>query len=149
MATYTDMISSPRTPEEVFDYMALFSNVAEWDPTAAEASQTAGKGPGEGARFHVLVRWLGREIPLEYETVVYERPHHLVLRAENATTVSEDTMTVRPAGSGSEMTYEARLILKGAMRFVDPLFGLAFRRLGDNAAAGLRRVLGETGPSGA
>ena len=49
---------------------------------------------------------------------------------------------MRPAGSGSEMTYEARLTLKGVMRLVDPLFGLAFKRLGDNAAAGLRRELG-------
>jgi hypothetical protein len=95
------------------------------------------------------VRWLGREIPLEYETVAYERPRQVVLRAENATTVSEDRITVLPAGSGSEMTYEARLILKGALRLLDPLFGLAFKRLGDNAAAGLRPVLGETGPSGA
>ena len=53
MATYTDMISSPRPPEEVFDYMATFSNVAEWDPTAAEASQTASaaaRGSAHGSR---------------------------------------------------------------------------------------------------
>ncbi len=149
MATYRATIRSPRSAEEVFDYMATFSNVTEWDPTAAEASQTAGEGPGEGARFHVLVRWLGREIPLEYETVVCERPRRVVLRAENASTVSEDTITVAPADSGSEMTYEARLTLKGPMRVVDPLFGLAFKRLGDNAAAGLRRVLDEPGPGGA
>jgi hypothetical protein len=49
MATYRETISSPRTPEEVFDYMANFCNVAEWDPTAAEANQTAGEAPGEGA----------------------------------------------------------------------------------------------------
>lgn len=145
MALYRGTIASPRSPEQVFDYMAEFANVAEWDPTAAEA-QRIGAGEGEGARFHVLVRWLGREIPLEYETTAYERPHRLVLRAENANTISEDTVTVRANGAGSEMTYEARLTLKGAMRFADPLFGLAFRRLGNNAAAGLRRVLGEAEP---
>jgi hypothetical protein len=142
MATYSATIASPKRAEEVFDYMAKFSNVTEWDPTAAEATQTVGESPGPGAAFHVLVRWMGREIPLDYETVAYERPRRVVLRAENSTTVSEDTITVEPKGSGCEMTYEAELALKGPMRLIGPLFGLAFRRLGDNAAAGLRRELG-------
>jgi hypothetical protein len=41
------------------------------------------------------------------------------------------------------MTYDAELTLKGAIKLIDPLFGLAFKRLGDNAAAGLRRELGK------
>ena len=142
MARYKDTIDSPSSAEEVFDYMALFSNVTAWDPTAAEAHPIDGAEPGLGARFHVLVKWMGREIPLDYETTAYERPRRLVLRAENATTISEDTVTVEPAGSGCRMTYDARLQLKGAARFFDPLFGLLFKRLGDNAAAGLRRELG-------
>jgi hypothetical protein len=142
MATYRTTIDSPRGAEEVFDYMADFSNVTEWDETAAEARQTAGSGPGTDARFHVLVRWLGREIPLEYSTTDYARPRRVVLRAENSTTVSEDTITVEPAGTGSRMTYDARLTLKGPLRIVDPVFGLLFKRLGDRAAAGLRRTLG-------
>ena len=65
-----------------------------------------------------------------------------MLRAENATSVSEDTVEVEPRGEGSRLTYDARVELKGAARLLDPLLGLAFRRLGDNAAAGLRRELG-------
>ena len=141
MARYRDTIASPRSAEDVFDYMAMFSNVSQWDPTAAEAHPIDGNAPGQGARFHVLVHWLGRDIPLEYTTTVYERPKRLVLRAENATTISEDTITVEPTGAGCEMTYEARLTIKGAIRIIDPLFGLLFKRLGDNAASGLRREL--------
>ena len=142
MARYKDTIVSPWSAEQVFDYMAMFSNVSEWDPTAAEAHPVDGDQPGEGARFHVLVKWMGRELPLEYTTTAYERPRRLVLRAENATTISEDTVTVRPTESGCEMVYDARLTLKGLARVIDPLFGLAFKRLGDNAADGLRRELG-------
>jgi hypothetical protein len=141
MARYRDTITSPRSAEEVFDYMAMFSNVSAWDPTAAEAHPIDGNAAGIGARFHVLVRWLGREIPLEYTTTVYERPKRVVLRAENSSTISEDTITVEPTASGCEMTYEATLKLKGALGVIDPIFGLAFKRLGDNAAAGLRREL--------
>ena len=147
MAHYRGTIPSPRSAEEVFDYMARFSNVSKWDPTAAEAHPIDNNKPGQGARFHVLVRWLGREIPLEYSTTAYERPRRVVLRAENATTISEDTVTVEPKGTGSEMTYDAQLTLKGAMRLFDPIFGLLFKRLGDNAAAGLRRELAVHAPN--
>ncbi len=148
MARYRDTIASTRSAEEVFDYMAMFSNVSEWDPTAAEAQPIDGNPPGVGARFHVLVRWLGREIPLEYTTTLYERPKRVILRAENSSTISEDTITVEPTKTGCEMTYDASLTLKGAMRVIDPLFGLAFKRLGNNAAAGLRRELARGGPTG-
>lgn len=142
MAHYRGTIVSPKSAEEVFDYMAMFSNVSKWDPTAAEAHPIDDNPPGEGARFHVLVRWLGREIPLEYTTAAYERPRRVVLRAENASTISEDTVTVEPRGTGCEMTYDAQLTLKGAMRLIDPLFGFLFKGLGNNAAAGLRQELG-------
>jgi len=142
VARYRVTIASPKSAEEVFEYMAMFSNVTEWDPTAAEAHPIDGNQPEQGARFHVLVRWLGREIPLDYTTTAYERPKRIVFRAENSTTISEDTINVKSTGAGCEMTYEAHLTLKGAMKFVDPLFGLALKRLGDNAATGLRRELG-------
>jgi hypothetical protein len=127
----------------VFDYMATFSNVVEWDPTVVEARPIDAGEQGEGARFHVVVKWLGREISLDYATAEFERPHRVVLRAENSSTISLDTITVEPTDSGSEMTYQAELTLKGALRLLEPIFGLALKRLGDNAAAGLRRELGD------
>lgn len=141
MAHYRGTIVSTRSAEDVFAYMAKFSNVSEWDPTVAEAHPVGGLESGERARFHVTVSWLGREIPLEYTTTAYERPSRLVLRAENESAVSEDTITIEPRGSGCSLTYDARLSLKGALRVLDPLLSLAFKRLGGNAAAGLRREL--------
>ncbi len=141
MARYRDTIASSRSAEDVFDYMATFSNVSEWDPTVKEAYPVDGNFAGPGSRFHVLVRLLGREIALEYTTTFYERPKRVVLRAENSSTISEDTITVEATPNGCEMTYDAQLTLKGALRIIDPVFGLTFKRLGDNAAAGLRREL--------
>jgi len=83
LARFRDTITSPMSAEDAFDYMAEFSNVSAWDPTAAEAHPIGGNEAGGGARFHVLVRWLGREIPLEYTTTDYERPRRVVLHAEN------------------------------------------------------------------
>jgi carbon monoxide dehydrogenase subunit G len=142
MAHYRGIVESARSQEETFAYMAEFANVRSWDPTVAEARPLQEGEPGRGARFFVRVHWLGRDLPLTYEIADFEPPRRLVLRAENATTVSEDTVEVEPHGEGSRLTYDARVTLKGVARLFDPLLSLAFNRLGENAAAGLRRELG-------
>ena len=143
MASYRGTIPSVRTAEAAFDYMADFANAAEWDPTVVRTERRAPAGPD--GEFLIVVRFAGRENEFVYHTVRYERPELVVLRAENSSVISEDTITVRPTASGSELTYAADLRPKGAMRLADPILALLFRRLGDNAAAGLRRELGTAG----
>jgi Polyketide cyclase / dehydrase and lipid transport len=142
VAHYVDTIASPKPGGQVFDYLADFSSVTEWDPTAVRA-RMLGDAPGPGTEFEVIVRFAGRELPFVYKTTAFERPRRLVLRAESSTVVSEDTITVRElAGGGSAVTYDADLRPKGLMKLADPLLGVLFERLGDDAAAGLRRELG-------
>jgi hypothetical protein len=145
MARYVGTIESPKPALEAFDYLADFSSVAEWDPTAVRA-RMLGEQPGLGTEFEVVLRFAARELPVRYRTTEFERPERLVLRAESSTVVSEDTITVRPLpGGGSEVTYDADLRAKGLMRFADPVLGVLFKRLGDNAAAGLREKLAVRG----
>jgi hypothetical protein len=147
---YVGSIESPLSPEQAFDYLADFSAVAEWDPSAVRARMLA-DAPGPGTEFEVVVRFAGRELPLRYRTAAFERPHRLVLRAETSTVLSEDTITVRPApDGGSVLTYEAELTPRGPMRLAGPVIGMLFRRLADEAAVGLRaRLQGKTEEKGA
>ena len=145
MARYVATVTAAKPIEEAFDYLADFSSVAEWDPSAVRAERLSA-APGPGAEFSVVVRFAGREIPLTYRTTEFRRPDRVVLVAESPTVVSEDTITFTAAGGGTEVTYDANLRLRGLLRLADPLLGLLFRRLGDNAAAGLRRELGESPP---
>ena len=50
-------------------------------------------------------------------------------------------MTVAPDGSGSRVTYDADLILKGPLKIFDLSLRLAFRSIGNKARDGLRRAL--------
>jgi hypothetical protein len=63
------------------------------------------------------------------------------LRGENKTVTSTDTMTFRPAGTGTEVTYTAEFAFKGLARFLAPMFSPGLSRLGDRAEAGLRQAL--------
>jgi Polyketide cyclase / dehydrase and lipid transport len=144
MATYRARVSSQLPPAEVFDYMARFSNAAEWDPGVIEADEDGGglPGPALGSSFRLMVRSVGRAIPLEYRIVEFDRPRRVVLRAENSIVRSTDVISVVPGpGTGSTITYDAKLQLKGAAALFTPMLGLWLRRIGDRAVVGLRATL--------
>jgi carbon monoxide dehydrogenase subunit G len=139
MARYTGTIPSRRTPAETFDYMADFTSVAEWDPSVKRAVRLDDGPVGKGSRFEVEVGFLGRTNTLTYELVEHDpATRRAVLRAEQGSMTSLDTITVAEDAS---VTYDAQLKLGGPARLFDPLLGLAFKRLGDNAASGLRGIL--------
>lgn len=143
MATYRAHVTSPRPAVEVFDYMARFSNAAEWDPGVAEATEgEPGTAPGLGSTYRLVVRAFGRAVPLRYRIDDFDRPHRIVLRAENSIVQSTDTIEVEPGpDGGSILTYDASLGLKGGAVLFTPLLGPSFRRIGDRAVDGLRAAL--------
>ena len=93
-------MTTSRPPEEVFDYLADFSSVAEWDPGVKEAYPVNSGGVRRGAQFKVISRFLGRDVPLTYRTVELDRPHRVVLQAMSDTVVSTDTISFHPLPDG-------------------------------------------------
>ena len=141
MARYVVHVRTPRSPSAAFAYMADLRNFAEWDPGVVRAEQTEGDGPGLDAVFAVTVKAFPRALTLDYRTTSYDPPNVVVADAHSSRLRSLDTITVRPDGDGSVVTYDARLTLSGLLGVANPLLGLAFTRIGDRAAAGLLRVL--------
>lgn len=141
MAHYNASVDTPRPLEEVFAYLSDFSTTAHWDPGVVDAERVDGGPLGEGSQFRLRAAFFGREVPLTYRIVGYDPPRSVTLRGENATVVSLDRITVSPLGDGAQVTYDADLSLKGALKVADPLLAVLFRRVGDRALAGLRRTL--------
>jgi carbon monoxide dehydrogenase subunit G len=141
MARYVTVIDTPRSPEDCFATLSDFSSAAAWDPGVTRATRQD-EGPVRvGSRFDLVAGFLGREVPLTYEVTELDEPRLVVLRAENATIVSLDTITIEPREGGSRVTYDADLRLKGPLRLGDLGLRLIFGRIGDQAAAGLREHL--------
>jgi carbon monoxide dehydrogenase subunit G len=142
MARYTATLETPRERRDVAAYLSDFSTTQEWDPGVVEAERLDDGPVGIGSRFRVVARFLGRRAELTYEIVRHDPDELVTLRGENATVVSLDTMRFSdtPDG-GTRVSYEADLSLKGPLRMLDPLLRLAFNRVGDRAAVGLRDEL--------
>jgi hypothetical protein len=143
MLRHIDKVESPRPQEEVFDYMAEFSNAAEWDPGTVSARRLDDGPIGKGSRFELIVRFAGRESPFVYEITEYDRPRRVVLRAETDAATVTDRMSVAPAAaSGSILTYDARLELKGARKAMTPLMAILFGRVFRAGKRGLEAAIG-------
>jgi carbon monoxide dehydrogenase subunit G len=141
MARYRASLETRWTPEETFAYLSDFSTSAEWDPGVVEADRIGGAAIGEGTEFRLVAEFLGRKTPVTYRVVEYEPPRAVTFVGENATVVSHDRITVDAIATGTRVTYDADLRLKGLLKLADPLLALVFTRVGDRALAGLRGVL--------
>lgn len=138
MANYRAQILTAKPADEVFAYVADFSNAAEWDPGVAAATRD-GEGPVTvGETFALEVKVGKRTMRMDYEVTELQSPRTIVLRSETERLLSEDTITVRDTPAGTVLDYNADLTIKGPLGAFDVLLGLAFKRIGDRAADGLR-----------
>ncbi|MGO9249262.1 MAG: SRPBCC family protein [Solirubrobacteraceae bacterium] len=142
MAHYNASVDTSRPPEEMFAYLSDFSSTREWDPGVIEAERLGNAPVGEGSEFRLVAVFLGRQTPLTYRIVEYDPPHAVTFRGESSTVVSLDRITFESSEQGTRITYDADLALKGPFKLADPLLGVAFKRVGDRALAGLRKTVG-------
>lgn len=144
MARYVTRVKTPLASDQAFDYVADLTNFAEWDPGVLRSVQVDGDGTDLGAAYDVTVAAVPRDLTLRYEVVEYDPPRTCLVVARSAMFTSTDRISVVPDGDGSIVTYDAELALNGPLGLFDPVLRLAFGRIGDRAAAGLRRVLDGT-----
>ncbi|MFM7062122.1 MAG: SRPBCC family protein [Actinomycetes bacterium] len=141
MARYVTTISSPRSPEDAFAYMADLRHFADWDPGVKRVAQVDGDGAGPGAEFDVTVAGPVGNMTLRYRTLTYRPATSVVVEASNLWMTSHDRIVVEPAEGGCTVTYDAEVRLRGPLHVGDALMAPGFDKIGDRAAEGLRRVL--------
>ncbi len=151
MPRYLTHITTDIDRDQAFSDLSHFDRAADWDPGVAEGTMLTSEPVGLGSRFALRAGILGRTVPLEYEIIEFEPSTRVVLRAETPLVRSIDTITFAYASADSAaddatsgatiVTYDARLEPKGLARLAGPLLALAFRRIGDRAAVGLRERL--------
>ncbi|HEX3455363.1 MAG TPA: SRPBCC family protein [Gaiellaceae bacterium] len=143
MARYETTIESRLSQADAFDYMAEFTNAREWDPRVGEARRVEDGPVAVGSAFELVARFAGKDVPLRYTVLEYDRPRRVVLEARRPGFVSRDTITVAEAAAGSTVHYDALLELSGWRRLFGPFFQRTFDGIGDRAAEGMRAALNQ------
>lgn len=143
MAHYRTSVRTPWSAARAYDYMKDLGRFDEWDPGIKQAVRVSGPVGERGSTYDLTVGGVGKDTVMRYEIVEADAPRRIEARSRTAVLESIDVITVvtDPASDGSIVTYDAELRLRGLLRLADPLLGLAFHRIGDRAAAGLREQL--------
>ena len=128
--------------EEVFAYLADFSNGPEWDPTQESSVARDDGGPRLGQIYDIVVEWGDRKLPMVYEVTAYKPNHMITLTGDGSTTHAIDTLEfTEVSDGGTAVTYNADIRLRGFLRVAEPFLGSKFNELFDNAEAGISQQL--------
>jgi Polyketide cyclase / dehydrase and lipid transport len=141
MARYQATVPSHRPAAETFAYLATFSNAAEWDPGVLVGEQLDAGPVTVGTRFRLVVPFLGLRMPLTYHVTSYQPGRDVVLAAASALLRATDRIVVTGAATGSTVSYQAEVRLRGPLRLLEPVLRPGFRAVADRAAAGLAQAL--------
>lgn len=123
--------------------MANLCNFAEWDRNIVSVVQVEGNGGGLNTVFDITVRGLGgRPSVLRYTTVEYDEYSNILVKGRNTIFTSIDRVTVVPTAAGCDVTYDAILTANWIVAPMNLVLGAVFKKVGDSATKGLRKVLG-------
>jgi dehydrogenase/reductase SDR family member 12 len=140
--TTESTVVSTRDQREVFDYLADFSNLAEWDPTFVR-SERLDDGPlGVGSRFEAVMKLAGREVEIAWTVTEYDAPNRVVLDGAADRFTSQEDVRVEPVDEGTKVTYTGRFDTD-APDLLDATSKPAFLLVGKAAIRGMHRELEE------
>jgi hypothetical protein len=141
VARYQTTVQSQRPAAETLAYLATFSNAAEWDPGVLAGEQLDPGPVRPGARFRLVVPFLGLRVTLTYHVTSYQPGHEVVLTATSGLLHATDKIVVTGGTDSSAVSYDAEVRLRGPLHLLDPLLRPGFRAIADRAAAGLTQAL--------
>lgn len=138
--TICETLIAPQHVDDVFDFIADFGRISEWDPNV---SSSAREQPLEvGAVANLQVAFGPRPVSMAYTLEELEPGRRVVWRGENTTSIATDYIDVTPApGGGARVRWEATLAFKGPLGLAERTAKSAFQRLGRTTIEALARAL--------
>jgi carbon monoxide dehydrogenase subunit G len=148
MAVLRERIDTTLAIDDAFAFVADFANSERWDPGVA-SSVRVNPGPvAVGARYRLGIRMNGRVAQMEYTITHFDSPRRVVLSGSGSGVAAIDDIAFEATPDGTTISYVADIRLRGVLRLLAPFAGGSFRRIADNARAGMQRALDELAAAG-
>lgn len=140
MTTISRTFTVDPSPQTVLDYLKDFTHAEEWDP-GTESCERLDSGPvAVGSTWHNVSKIAGVSTELTYELTELT-DDKVVFVGTNETAHTTDNISVKPHGTGSEITYEAEIEMKGAAKLATPAVKLVFEKIGSDTKDDMIQVL--------
>lgn len=141
MRSVSRTVTTASPLDRVWEYLADFTHVTEWDPNTPDCRLVEGEGD-VGSVYAITSVFRKRTTHLEYVLRTREEREHLVLHGENATVaVVEDMTFSATADGGTTVVYRADFTFRGPARLATPFLGGALEGIADDAHRGLQAAL--------
>ncbi len=141
MTTVERSFTVQLAPDQVVEYLKDFANAEQWDPGTESCEQLDAGPVAVGTSWHNTSKIAGVTTELTY-TLVELTADRITFRGVNDSATSTDTITVRPDGSGSEITYHAEIEISGLIgKLAAPATKLLFEKLGHDTERQMTEVL--------
>lgn len=142
MTTVSRTFDVRTEPAVVVDYLKDFAHAEDWDPGTESCTRTDSGPVAVGSTWHNVSKIAGVSTELDYrlESLTAET---IVFKGHNESATSTDTITVFPGpdGTGSRVTYEAVIEMKGAAKLASPIMKLVFEKVGNDTEDDMTAVL--------
>jgi carbon monoxide dehydrogenase subunit G len=133
-------LSVTAAPGAVLGYLTDFASHQDWDPGTERTTRTDAGPLAPGASWHQVRRVFGVTAELTY-TLLEATADRLVFHGRNEGATCVDTILVRPAGDGAEVTYRVELEMHGLAKLATPVLKVEFEKLGAEGADRLAAAL--------
>lgn len=104
MPVVEESVVIARPPQEVFDFLSRFDNIALYD-SSVTTSEQVGAGPvAEGTRGRGTSKVMGRRFDWTVEVAEFDPPRRMVSRSVEGKLNFTVTFTLEPADAGTRVT---------------------------------------------
>ena len=133
-------VTTPRSQEEVYAYLADFNNQAEWRFDVVSSELHSGEHGTVGSRYHQRVKQGGKDLTSDVEVTEAEPHRRLAFRTESGPVTVSGGWTIEPEGEQVGLLTKA----EGLTPLFEPWMGPALRRTALRYEAALAERLGGT-----
>ena len=137
-------VTTPRSQEEVYAYLADFNNQAEWRFDVVSSELHSGEHGTVGSRYHQRVKQGGKDLTSDVEVTEAEPHRRLAFRTESGPVTVSGGWTIEPEGEQTRVIASVGIQPHGLLRLFEPWMGPALRRTALRYEAALAERLGGT-----
>jgi hypothetical protein len=133
---FANSVTVQRFPHEVFEYLANFENVPQWNYAIVETRKTSDGPVGVGTTYR-QARSLPSPSEEAFEVTEFEPDRRLAIHGDLGPFEGTLTYELESVPGGTQLTNTADLEAHGLMKIAAPLAG---SRVGDAVAANLQKL---------
>lgn len=133
---FANRVTVQRSPHEVFEYLANFENVPDWNYAIVETRKTSDGPVGVGTKYR-QTRSLPSPSEEAFEVTEFEPDQRLAIHGGLGPFEGTLTYELETVADGTRITNSADLEAHGLLKIAAPL---ASSRVGDAVAANLQKL---------